>query len=435
VSLRALLVVAALGVLCALGAMPTSLTAQGAGMFQGSSEDPAIAYSTAPLNNVVVDVNRRLRDGTVHLTFEGRSGYLRSVLEAFELPVDSQVLVFAPNSLQRRSINETNPRALFFNDRVVLGWVRGGTIIEVAAHDASAGVVFYTLQQRADGTAGPPQFTRTSECLGCHMVGDTLGVPGLLMFSTTRPSDAVSSGLPTPTDQNTPLSKRFGGWFVTGSTGAMRHMGNNAAALDGRSGRELTSVERLFDADGYRVLSSDIAALLVLSHQTRMTNLLTRAGWEARAVDPTQHPPFMATPEQNVQITEMMSGVAAEVVDYMLFIDEAKLTDRVRGSSGFAERFSTVGPIDRKGRSLHELDLHRRLMKYPCSYLIYSPAFNALPPAAKEAIYKRLWQVLSGEERGGRYRSALSLTDRQAIIEILRDTKKDLPAYFHNVTQ
>jgi hypothetical protein len=435
VYLRALLVVAGLGVLCALGGMSIPLTAQGAGMFHGSSEDPAIAYSTAPLNNVVVDLNRQLQDGTVHLTFEGRSGYLRSVLEAFELPVDSQVLVFAPNSLQRRSINEANPRALFFNDRVVLGWVRGGTILEVAAHDASAGVVFYTLQQRADGTAGPPQFTRAYECLGCHMVGDSLGVPGLLMFSTTRPSDAVSSGPPTPTDQNTPLSKRFGGWFVTGSTGAMRHMGNNAAALDGRSSRELTSVERLFDADGYRVLSSDIAALLVLSHQTRMTNLLTRAGWEARAVDPTQHPPFMATPEQNVQIAEMMRGVATEVVDYMLFIDEAKLTDRVRSSSGFAERFSTVGPIDRKGRSLHELDLHRRLMKYPCSYLIYSPAFNALPPAAKDAIYKRLWQVLSGEERGARYRSAVSLTDRQAIIEILRDTQKDLPPYFHNVTQ
>ena len=72
-------------------------------------------------------------------------------------------------------------------------------------------------------------------------------------------------------------------------------------------------------------------------------------------------------------------------------------------------------------------------MKYPCSYLIYSAAFEALPPAAKDPIYKRLWQVLSGEERGARYRSTLSLADRQAIVEILRDTKKDLPPYFYNV--
>jgi hypothetical protein len=143
----------------------------------------------------------------------------------------------------------------------------------------------------------------------------------------------------------------------------------------------------------------------------------------------------VATPDAEASIAAMMSGVANEVVDYLLFIDEAKLTDRVRGSTGFAERFSTVGPRDRKGRSLHELDLNRRLMKYPCSYLIYSAAFDALPPAAKDPIYKRMWQVLSGEERDARYRSALSLEDRRAIVEILRDTKKDLPPYFQNVTR
>ena len=129
----------------------------------------------------------------------------------------------------------------------------------------------------------------------------------------------------------------------------------------------------------------------------------------------------------------MMFGIASEVVDYLLFIDETKLTDRVRGASGFAERFSSIGPRDRKGRSLRQLDLNRRLMKYPCSYLIYSPAFDALPRGAKDPIYRRLWEVLSGQERAERYRSALSLTDRQSIVEILRDTKKHLPPYFQNV--
>jgi hypothetical protein len=131
----------------------------------------------------------------------------------------------------------------------------------------------------------------------------------------------------------------------------------------------------------------------------------------------------------------MMSGIASEVVDYLLFIDEAKLTDRVLGGSGFAERFSQTGPRDRKGRSLYELDLNRRLVKYPCSYLIYSPAFDALPPGAKEPIYRRLWQVLSGQEQDARYQSALSRADRQSIVEILRDTKKDLPPYFADVTR
>src|SRR5688572_29327570 len=173
--------------LCALGGIWAPIDAQRAGAFMGSSNDPAIRYSTAPLNNAVAEVNKKLQDGTTQLTFEGRSGFLRSALEALQIPVDSQLLVFSRTSLQRRQISEQNPRALFFNDRVALGWVRGGDVIEVAAHDETAGVVFYTLEQRADATTGPPQFKRVLMCLGCHQAGDTLGVPGLLMFSTTRP--------------------------------------------------------------------------------------------------------------------------------------------------------------------------------------------------------------------------------------------------------
>lgn len=409
--------------------------AQHAGAFMGSPDDPAVGYSTTLLSNAVVEVNRKIQDGTVRLAFDGRSGFLRSALEALRIPVDSQLLVFSRASLQRKRINEQNPRALFFNDRVALGWVRDGDVLEVAAHDASAGVVFYTLEQRPDATAGPPQFKRAFECLGCHVTGSTLGVPGLLMFSTTRPEPSQFSGLPRSIDQGDSLSQRFGGWFVTGSTGAVRHLGNDVAALDGHPNRELASVEGLFDADGYRALSSDIVAHLVLTHQAGMTNLLTRAAWEARVADASLHPPFTNSPGQADSIAQVMSGVASEVVDYLLFIDEAKLTDRIRGGSGFAERFSTSGPRDRKGRSLYELDLNRRLLKYPCSYLIYSPAFDALPPLAKDPIYRRMWDVLSGREQDPRYRKALSLADRQSIVDILRDTKKDLPRYFQTVTR
>src|SRR5580765_361464 len=409
--------------------------AQRAGAFMGSADDPAIRYSAAPVNNDVAGLNRKLRDGAVRFAFEGRSGYLRSALEALQLPVDSQLLVFSRTSLQGKRISEQNPRALFFNDRVALGWVRDGDVIEVAAHDESAGVVFYTLDQRADTATDPLQFKRAFVCLGCHVTVDTLGVPGLLMFSTTRPEPSQFSGVPRHIDQDSPLSQRFGGWFVTGSTGRAPHMGNDLAALDGRASRELASVEGLFDADGYRALSSDVVAHLVLTHQAGMANLLTRAGWEARAADPSRHPPFTASAEQDAAVAGVMSGVAREVVDHLLFIDEAALTDRVRGSSGFAERFSTGGPRDRKGRSLYELDLNRRLMKYPCSYLIYSPAFDALPPLVKSPIYRRLWNVLSGQESDARYASALSRADRQAVVEILIGTRRDLPAYFQPVTR
>jgi len=131
----------------------------------------------------------------------------------------------------------------------------------------------------------------------------------------------------------------------------------------------------------------------------------------------------------------MMAGVAAEVVDYMLFVDEAPLPDHIQGTSGFTERFAASGPRDSRGRSLHELDLTRRLQKYPCSYLIYSETFDALPPSAKEPIYRRMWEVLSGADAGERYRTALPLADRKAIAEILEATKPDLPRYFGEVSR
>jgi hypothetical protein len=430
---RAVVLAAALWLFVLASAWPVD--AQRAGMFRGSSDDPAIAYSTTTaLNNVVVDVNRKLSDGTLQLRFDGRSGFLPSALEALGISVDSQLLVFSRFSLQRKLINERNPRALFFNDRVALGWVRGGDVIEVAAHDASAGVVFYTLEQRVDAAA-PPQFKRAFECLGCHVTGSTLGVPGLLMFSTTRPESPEGSGLPRHVDHSDDFARRFGGWFVTGGTGPRPHMGNAVTALDGRGGRELSSVANLFDADGYRALSSDIVAHLVLTHQAGMTNLLTRAGWEARIAESWLKPPYTPTPGQDIRTARIMEDIARELVDYLLFVDEAELTGGVEGASGFAERFSASGPRDRKGRSLYDLDLSRRVMKYPCSYLIYSPAFDALPTLVKEPIYRRLWEVVSGQEQGPQYRSALSLADRQAIVEILIDTKKDLPQYFQTVSR
>lgn len=418
------------GLLCAAGWPGSRLAAQRGGMFQGSADDPAISYSTAPVDNVVDQLNRRLQEGSASLAFQGRSGYLQSAIEALKLPIDSQLLVFSRASLQGRLINAASPRALFFDDRLVLAWVRDGEILEAAAHDEKQGIVFYSLEQRPTER---PMFKREFRCLGCHMAGDTLGVPGLLMFSTTaetrdRPMKVVT------TDQRSPLAERWGGWFVTGDSGRAQHLGNQVPALQGHPREALASVAGLFDADGYRGLSSDIAALLTFSHQTHMTNLLTRASWEARAVDPALHPGVLVPPDQTQLVETFMSGITEEVVDYLLFVDEVPLPNPVAGRSGFAERMSARGPRDRRGRSLYELDLKRRLMKYPCSYLIYSPAFDALPPLAKVPIYRRMWQVLAGEAREPRYRS-LSLADRQAVVEILRDTKRDLPAYFSAVTK
>jgi hypothetical protein len=119
-----------------------------------------------------------------------------------------------------------------------------------------------------------------------------------------------------------------------------------------------------------------------------------------------------------------------ELVDYFLFVDEAPLTAKVVGSAAFVERFSAAGPRDRHGRSLRDLDMTTRMMRHPCSYMIYSAAFDGLPTAVRDAIYRRLWSVLSGQDKSPRYKR-LSGEDRRAIIEILRETKQGLPGYFH----
>ena len=131
---------------------------------------------------------------------------------------------------------------------------------------------------------------------------------------------------------------------------------------------------------------------------------------------------------------DRVTDAAHALVDYLLFLGEAPIARNIEGSSGFAEAFAAQGPKDARGRSLRQLDLERRLMRYPCSYMIYSEAFDALPPAAKDAAYGQLWQLLSGQAPSKKS-SSLSLADRQAIVEILRDTKKGLPAFFQPVTK
>jgi hypothetical protein len=247
------------GILCAAGWAPGRLLAQRGGMFLGSADDPAIQYSTAPLSNAVDDLNRRLLDGSVRLTFEGRSGYLRSAIDALQLPTDSQLLLYSKGSLQGRLVSPTSPRALFFNDRVALGWVRDGDLLEVAAHDARAGVVFYSLEQRP---AERPVFKREFRCLGCHMTGETSGIPGFLMFSSTTDPASNRDMRILAMDHRSPYAQRFGGWFVTGSSGAARHLGNQVPALAGRPVAEVESVAGLFDAEGFAGATSDIAALL-----------------------------------------------------------------------------------------------------------------------------------------------------------------------------
>jgi len=228
----------------------------------------------------------------------------------------------------------------------------------------------------------------------------------------------------------TPMEDRWRGYYVTGATTAVRHMGNamvtdeeNTRSMITAATLKLDSLESKFDTKHYLSPYSDAAALMVFDHQMHMMNLITRVGWEVRAAQ------YDAQHKQPTGGAALLREAAVEIVDYLLFIDEAQLSGQLESGSRFAATFAAQGPRDAKGRSLRDLDLQNRLLRYPCSYMIYSEAFEALPAEAKAAIYERMWRVLSGRVREKKY-MRLSLADRQAILEILRDTKKGLPEYF-----
>jgi hypothetical protein len=407
------------------------------GVFVPDLDHPEIQYTTRPLKDRVSELNRRIQTGEVQLKFDGGQGYLRSVLGVLSVPIESQMIVFSKTSIQMVRIDPRNPRSLFFNDSVTVGWVPGGPIVELAAEDPSQGVIFFTLDQKP---VERPQLVRRDSCLECHLSYSSLGVPGMLVRSVFPAPD----GTPIRklgdyiTDDRSPFEQRWGGWYVTGRSGSIRHMGN-AIVTDAAKPEHMISDQTLnlkslkgkFNTDAYLSPSSDIVALMVFEHQMHMVNLFTRVGWEVRFA---QYQERIDKAPKSHDLTEgLLRDTARELADYMLFVDEAPLSEKIQGSSGFAEIFSAQGPRDSKGRSLRQFDLERRLMRYPCSYMIYSEAFDGMPDQAREAVYKQMWQILSGEEHGNKY-SKLSLIDRQAIVEILRDTKKGLPDYFQPVT-
>jgi hypothetical protein len=405
----------------ALIACAVAVSAQRRDAFVASRDHAAIRYSDGPTANAITALNQRLEAGTETLAFNDANGYLSAVLNALKIPVESQALVFSQTSFQGALINMHNPRAVFFNDSVAVGWVRGGDILELSALDPRQGTVFYSLEQTKSGA---PRFKRDNQCLACHLSWDTVGVPGMLlgsMYPLPDDPNAYASGYTTV--QGSPLEQRWGGWWVTGDHGGAQHMGNvpilsrdNKFKLP-KPTAPLKSVEGLFDLKGYPTPHSDVVAQLVLAHQVRMSNLITRTGWEAR----------LAEAQPSADAAARVREAAADLVDYLLFVDEEPLKRPVRGTSGFTERFAASGPRDPQGRSFREFDLQRRLFKYPCSYMIYSEAFDALPPAAKTAVYDRMLTVLSGRDSAPRYK-VLSAADRRAVLEILRTTKKDLPA-------
>lgn len=363
-------------------------------------EHPAIQYATRPTTDRIARLSEAVAAGTQTLARDETTGYLKPVLRALGIPIETQILVFSKTGVQAQFTRPSNPRALYFDQSVVVGYIQGAPYLELAAHDPQQGVIFYEIDQGAPA----PRIKRLTSCLSCHVSSSTMGVPGLLVRSHMVDDGGflVPNGDTHDVDHRTPHPDRWGGYYVTTEAvipySQRAHAGNITFSPGG-----VTSNQVFVDwmagspeSRGYLSANSDIAALLLFDHQAHAINLLTRLNWEARIGSDT-------------------TSLANELADYLLFTGEAPPSVPLTPLPRFAEYFEAKFPKDRRGRSLGQLDLTDRLLRYPCSYMIYSEAFDALPPAVRQAVYQRIIARLSGD------------ASRAAILEILRDTKVDFP--------
>lgn len=406
---------------------------------QDEFERPPISYSKSQPQNRITQLQEKIDRGEVQLDYDKEFGYLRSVLQALDVPESSQSLVFSKTSLQLRRISPHTPRAIYFSDDLYIGYCRAGDVMEISAVDPNLGAVFYTLDQRSPAAA--PQFQRqTDNCLVCHSSSRTEGVPGHLvrsLFVDISGQPLLTAGSRT-VNHTTPIEHRWGGWYVTGNSGSQKHLGNFIAKkdvepnkIDNSEGVNLDTLEKRFPTERYLTPHSDIVALMVLEHQTHVHNCLTAANFATRqalAYDAMMSEVLENKESKLLDSTRRRIESAGEkLVDALLFVDEAPITEPITGTSGYAEAFSKVGPRDAQGRSLRDLDMTRRMFKYPCSYLIYSEAFDSLPKEMRDYLARRFTEILSGRDNNKKF-AHLSAADRAAILEILRETKPDFLA-------
>jgi len=401
---------------------------------QVTYDAPPVNYSKATPTDPVADLKVRMSKAGATLAFEDAQGYLKSVLKELDISATSQALVFSKTSFQRQWINPKSPRAIYFNDEVYLGWVRGGEVLEVASQDPQLGTVFYTLSQDPERSI---RFQRqTDNCLQCHdSTGLTLGVPGV----TVRSIFSAPDGQPRfnlggfRTTWKSPFEDRWGGWYVTGEHGSLRHMGNVSFPDDPNPdlktlrdrGSNLTDLGTRIDTTPYLTDTSDIVALMVLEYQTSVHNLITRANHESRIA-------LLQNDEINrslgVPLRPLTEGTRRRIeyaceplVEALFYSEEAALGQPIKGNSRFRDDFEKRGPFDQKGRSLRQFDLTKRMFKFPLSYLIYSKTFAGLPPEARDWTARRLKDILDGRDPKSEF-AHLTPDLRRDILDIVRQT-------------
>jgi hypothetical protein len=409
------------------------------------AEYPLIGYANRPTHNAIARLQERMDRGEVKLKFVSGRGYLDSLLQALGIDPSSQTLVYSKTSLQFELIQAATPRAIYFDDDAYIAWIPETSIIEITAMDSALGPVFYTLPNLDPTTT---HFDReTLRCLTCHDTFSLMGggVPRFLFMSSpvTVKGEPLTTEISQETTDATPISERWGGWYVTGKPDNSAHLGNIQTNSTASPAAQISSLrvnrpgtvdnlDRLFDTRLYLTDHSDIIALLVFEHQVYIEDIITRANYKARTMvarlNDGQPADALSWNQLPTKARTMLKVMLEPLVKALLLVDATRFPGKLAGNSGFDQWFQAQGPRDPQGHSLRELDLKTRLFRYPLSYMVYSIGFDGLPGYAKEYVYRRLADILSGRDQSAPY-AKISAHDRAVALEILTATKPEFATF------
>lgn len=373
-------------------------------------EGPEHAYFESvprdPFSKFIPDIEQN----RLGLDLSGESAYLRGLLKILNVPESSQTLVYSATSLQLANISIRKPRAIYFNEDVYVGHVRGGRI-EVISIDPNLGAVFFIFD--IPGRAGQSVVVeRSGRCMNCHANLSTGKVPGVVIKSV-MPGPNNGSLDAFRRDQlghQVPLAERFGGWHVTGADAFTGHRGNLLGRyVRGTIETSPAKVGQFADLSDYLRATSDILPLLVMEHQAGFSNRLTELVYRWREA-------------RGQSAGQALERHVESFVRYALFAEETGLPPGgVQGDADFRRDFVQAGRKDAGGRSLRDFDLTTRLFKYRCSYMIDSGHFRGIPQGLKDLIFARMRRALDVAVPDPLF-AYLPAGEKQAIVEILRGT-------------
>lgn len=391
-----------------------------------------VAYSSTKDENTITRLQAAIDEQRRTLPGSNARQILKTLLDELNIPVASQTLVFSKTSKQNSLIGPKTPRALYFNQDFYVGYVPGGKI-EIICCDDPTGMMFYTfdLSQPVEKR----RFIRANDCLSCHATANTHNVPGMLVRSvyTQRDGQPLLTWGSFTTTPSSPISERWGGWYVTGQHGDSQHMGNKwlTTGADGQErfreqdGQNVETLSGYINTDAYLTNTSDLVALMIMEHQIEAHNVFAAARMNylrrMYMIKAIHHGKFDA---KEPTTAKMIQTHVSEILKILLFVDEIRLTgDGVQGSDEFVTEFRKRGKSYNQW-SLRDLRLQKRLFKYRCSFMINSASFKMLPELIKTETLRQLHGILV-KDATPEGLPKLSGREKERIHQILMHTHPD----------